>query len=127
MKRYLLIVVLTILSSIAIGQNKVKKLSASDFFIKMEQCEDKLILDCSELKTYKKEHLEDAVSIASSKDMIRVLMNIDKETHLFIYCKHGDRSKTASKKIKALGFKNIYELKDGLHDWKELEYPTIKK
>lgn len=39
---------------------------------------------------------------------------LDKEKPVYVYCRSGGRSKRASKKIAALGFKEIYDLKGGI-------------
>jgi rhodanese-related sulfurtransferase len=41
----------------------------------------------------------------------------NKEAKIFVYCRSGNRSKTASKKLISLGYQNIHDL-GGIIDWK---------
>lgn len=124
MKRAIFLLILICSYTITKSQDVYKQLSASDFYIHIQQSEEKLILDCNLTKGYKKEHIEEAISVPKVNTLIQTLKEIDKETPIFVYCKHGDKSKTAAKKIRELGFKYIYELKDGLYEWKRQGYPT---
>ena len=74
-----------------------------------------ILLDVRSPQEFKEEHLKGAINIPlyeleqcySSK-----LKN--KETIIVVYCKSGIRSKNAIKKLKKYGFKNLYNLKDGI-------------
>ena len=41
----------------------------------------------------------------------------DKETVVVVFCSHGMRSAAVTNTISAYGYKNIYNLKDGLYSW----------
>ncbi|MFD2551068.1 rhodanese-like domain-containing protein [Bizionia sediminis] len=41
----------------------------------------------------------------------------DKQKPLYIYCRSGNRSGKAAKKLSALGFTEIYDLKGGYLNW----------
>ena len=110
----------------AFSQNKVKKISATDFYLMINQSDDCIILDASPVKYYNRSRIEGAKSIAKSEMIKLALKNVDKESPIMVYCKYGDRSKVAAPKITKMGFKNVYELKDGLYMWKEKNYPLDK-
>jgi rhodanese-related sulfurtransferase len=40
----------------------------------------------------------------------------DKDTKLFVYCRSGNRSKTASELLIKLGYTNVYDM-GGINDW----------
>lgn len=44
---------------------------------------------------------------------------LDRETPIMVFCQAGSRSRKASKKLKALGFKEIYDLSVGYSGWPE--------
>ena len=44
---------------------------------------------------------------------------LDRETPIMVFCQAGSRSQKASKKLKALGFKEIYDLSVGYSGWPE--------
>jgi 3-mercaptopyruvate sulfurtransferase SseA len=45
-----------------------------------------------------------------------LMQNLDKNKPVFVYCKSGNRSGKAVKKLEELGFKSIYELDGGLQN-----------
>jgi len=92
----------------------------------LNQRDDCSILDASPLKIFNKSRIEGAKSIARSEMIAKALKDVDKESPVMIYCKFGDRSKLAAKKIAEMGFTHVYELEDGLHTWKEKSYPLDK-
>lgn len=110
----------------AFSQNKVKKISATDFYLLINQSDDCVILDSSPVKYYNRSRIEGAKSIDKSELIKAALKNVDKECPIMVYCKYGERSKVAAPKIAKMGFKNVYELIDGLYMWKEKNYPLDK-
>lgn len=124
--KVLLAGILLIVGFQSFGQNKVKKISATDFYVMINQNDDCVILDASPLKYYNRCRIEGAISIARSEMIKLALKDVDKETPILVYCKYGDRTKAAAPKVAKLGFKKVYEMKDGLHVWKEKNYPLDK-
>jgi len=53
------------------------------------------------------------------REFIDKLETLDKEKPFLIYCMSGNRSSKASHVMKSLGFKIIYNYKDGYKDWIE--------
>ncbi|NQZ75061.1 MAG: rhodanese-like domain-containing protein [Ekhidna sp.] len=51
---------------------------------------------------------------------------LDKDKPIAVYCAAGGRSANASKKLIDLGFKEIYDLKEGYRGWTGAGYPTVK-
>jgi rhodanese-related sulfurtransferase len=124
--KLIIAVVFLLFGTQGFSQQKVKKISATDFYMMMNQREDCAILDASPLKVFSKIRIEGARSIAKSEMIAKALKDVDKETPVLVYCENGDRSKVAAKKIAEKGFKFVYELKDGLYTWKEKGYPLDK-
>ncbi len=48
------------------------------------------------------------------------LNRLNKETPYLVYCKSGGRSAKASKKMKSMGFKHVYNLKGGYNAYADL-------
>ncbi len=51
----------------------------------------------------------------------QMLEATDKEQPIYIFCRTGRRSANAAKKLKTLGFKDIYDLKGGYLAWSAAE------
>jgi rhodanese-related sulfurtransferase len=48
----------------------------------------------------------------------------DKETTVVVYCSHGNRSAAVTEIIDGYGYKNIYNLQNGLFEWIKSGYPV---
>lgn len=46
----------------------------------------------------------------------------DIETTVVVYCSHGNRSAVVTELIDGYGYKNIYNLKDGIYEWVSAGY-----
>ncbi|HAS47062.1 MAG TPA: rhodanese-like domain-containing protein [Microscillaceae bacterium] len=54
------------------------------------------------------------------------LAQLDKNRPVFIYCAAGVRSLWAMRKMKRMGFKQVFNLKYGFEDWRRKNYPFAK-
>ncbi len=60
------------------------------------------------------------------KDFLEQMSKLDKDKELYIYCRSGNRSGQAAKKVKSLGFTKIYDLKGGIKNWNAKGLETAK-
>ena len=84
----------------------------------MEENDGHLLIDVRTTEEYNEGHIPDAISIpldSIGSDMSELLP--DKTQKLLIYCRSGNRSKQAAKKLSALGYSHVYEI-GGIIDWK---------
>ena len=84
----------------------------------METEEDYLIVDVRTPEEYAEGHIPGAINVPNEtigKEEIAELP--DKEQMLLVYCRSGNRSKQASKKLKDLGYMDIREF-GGIKSWK---------
>ncbi len=125
--KFIIVTVFLLLGLQVFSQDKVKKISATDFYLMLNQRDDCMVLDASPLKIYNISRIEGAKSVARSEMIAKVLKDVDRESPVIVYCKFGDRSNLAAKKIVEMGFKLVYELEDGLHTWKKKGYPLDKR
>ena len=84
----------------------------------MMDTQDVVILDVREQNEYDGGHIPGAVLLtvgtideASAAEVIPV-----KDSTVLVYCRSGNRSKTASSKLAELGYTNIYEF-GGINTW----------
>lgn len=78
------------------------------------------LLDVRTAGEYKAGHLKNAL-LADWKDeneFNRRIGFIDKEKPVYVYCLGGGRSAAAAEKMRALGYRQVYELKGGINAWK---------
>ena len=49
----------------------------------------------------------------------------DKNAKIVLYCKSGRMSEIAAEKLTSLGYKNVYNLIAGMHDWQSKGYRLV--
>jgi len=54
---------------------------------------------------------------------VQIIEKFDKEVPTFVYCASGGRSASAYKKMKAIGFKEVYDLDGGITAWQDAGFP----
>lgn len=98
--------------------NKIKILTASDFKQAIENNEVQLV-DVRTDKEFDDGAIEDALNIDFFQQEIfnNEFSKLDKELPVYLYCRSGNRSQQAANKLKAMGFKEIYDLQGGYMGW----------
>ena len=84
----------------------------------MMDTQEVLILDVREQHEYDSGHIPGAVLLpvgAITKDTASSVID-DLDTVVLVYCRSGNRSKTASQALADLGYTNIYEF-GGINTW----------
>lgn len=83
----------------------------------MEEETDYIILDVRTPEEYEEKHITGAVNLPNENIGTEELTQLpDKEQLILVYCRSGNRSKQASKKLADLGYTNIVEF-GGIKDW----------
>ena len=84
----------------------------------MMDTQEVLILDVREQHEYDSGHIPGAVLLpvgTITKDTAATVID-DLDTVVLVYCRSGNRSKTASQALADLGYTNIYEF-GGINEW----------
>lgn len=79
--------------------------------------EKTIIIDVRTKEEYESGHIEDAINIPYD-NINNETINNSKDTKIIVYCKSGNRSKTAANTLIKLGYKNIYDL-GSINNWDE--------
>lgn len=87
----------------------------------------KYLLDSREIREYTVSHLKGAIHVGyDSFDIKTVTDRIsNKEDTIVVYCSLGIRSETIGEKVKAAGYKNVYNLYGGIFEWKNNDKPVF--
>ncbi len=89
----------------------------------MDTEENYIILDVRTEEEYKEQHIKNAILIPHTEIEQRAEKELtDKNQLILVYCRSGNRSKTASKILAELGYTNVMEF-GGINSW---AYGTIK-
>ncbi len=82
------------------------------------------VLDVRTLKEYQRVHISGAHLIPIQQLQTRIdELEANRHEDIFIYCATGNRSTVASRILIDQGFKRIYNLRYGIHDWVRRGHP----
>ena len=91
----------------------------------LEQTPRPQLVDERTLREYAEERLPDAILMdIREASFDTLILTLDKDRPVFVYCRSGKRSMDAAKILKKNNFKTIYNLEGGILLWKEKGKPT---
>ena len=84
----------------------------------MMDTQEVIVLDVREQSEYDSGHIPGAVllSVGSIDEKTAAAVIPEKDSTVLVYCRSGNRSKTASSTLAGLGYTNIYEF-GGINTW----------
>jgi thioredoxin len=129
MRRFLSIAFITIaafLYSCTNGQTQNGKtnLSAEEFAQKIKELPDAPIIDVRTAEEFSKGHIQNAKNFDWYEEMLdKQVASFDKTKPILVYCLSGGRSSAAASKLRASGFKTVYELNGGIMKWRGANLP----
>ena len=122
MKRMISAVLIILLLFTGCGGNSMEQNSyqqiTQDVAKEMMDAGDVVILDVREQYEYDAGHITGAVLLpvgSITEDAAAAVID-DLETVVLVYCRSGNRSKTASQTLADLGYTNVYEF-GGINTW----------
>ena len=122
MKRMISAVLIILLLFTGCGGNSVEQNSyqeiTQDVAKEMMDTGEVVILDVREQSEYDAGHITGAVLLpvgTIAEDTAAAVID-DLDTVVLVYCRSGNRSKTASQALADLGYTNVYEF-GGINDW----------
>ena len=125
MKRILPLFLLLLLMLTGCGGNASNTSSESDYqqisqeeAKEMMDTQDVIILDVREQDEYDSGHIPGAVllPVGTIDEETAAEVIPEKDSTVLVYCRSGNRSKTASSALAELGYTNIYEF-GGINTW----------
>lgn len=104
----------------------VKDLSPAAFKSKMDSLSGEVLLDVRTPDELAKGVIPGAAYLDYfRKDFESAVGKLDKDKTYFIYCAAGGRSAETAELMARLGFKRVYNLKDGFAAWKKKNMPVV--
>ena len=99
------------------SQNKYQSITMDEAFLMMEDMNDYVLVDVRTIEEYNDGHIPGAINIANESIRTDEIAELpDKEQRIYVYCRSGNRSKQAAKKLVKLGYTNIIEI-GGIMDY----------
>ncbi len=100
-----------------------KRLTAKEAKARIDSGDKVIILDVRTEAEYAAEHIEGAILIPNETITDKMPSDLpDLHAEILIYCRSGNRSAQAARKLIAIGYTNVYDF-GGIIDW---PYDTIK-
>lgn len=72
-----------------------------------------VLIDVRSMQEYKEGHVDGAISIPEFDINESIKNKIELDEKIVVYCSTGNRSRRAKKKLEKMGYKEVYNLKDG--------------
>jgi len=92
-----------------------------------EKMENQLLIDIRTPKEFEQGHIEGAVNINFyDKNFLNEISKFDTTKPIFIYCRSGNRTSSASEKMAKLGFIKVYDLQGGIKNWDKNKLKIVK-
>ena len=114
----IIVIGLIIISIQANGQQSKTKLSVDAIEAKINQSKQPQIIDARSAAEFEQIHLKNAIvlSVDSSKAAAQITA-FDKQKPVFVYAIGNARSAILARRLRALGFNEVYELPGGIANW----------
>lgn len=106
-----------------------ENLDAKSFYQMLQKEKGVLLLDVRTPAEYKEDgHIPNSILIPVQV-LPQYIKDIEKfkDKKILVYCRSGNRSAVASKFLEQNGFKQVYNLKDGIIGWKKAGLPVEYK
>ena len=119
--KHIFLILLTLLILSGCGSsapnNNYQQISMKEAVSIMETEDNYIILDVRTKEEYQEKHIPGAVNLPNETISTADIPELPvKEQLILVYCRSGNRSKQAAKKLAALGYTNIIEI-GGINDW----------
>lgn len=99
------------------GGSSYRQISMNEAVAMMEEETEYIILDVRTSEEFADKHIPGAINVPNEIIETQALSQLpDKDQLIMVYCRSGNRSKQASKKLVALGYTNVVEF-GGINDW----------
>lgn len=106
---------MSLLSKIFVGNNLIVQQEVVDL-IKADR--STIVLDVRTAAEFRNGHLTPSINIdIRDKSFQSQLKNYERDKNYVIYCRSGARSVRAYRKMKSMGFQNLFVLRKGISDW----------
>ncbi len=123
MKLSILSICLFAITSCSIAQEK-SVLPAKEFSEKHEAKANAVLLDVRTPEEFSKGNLGGSVNVNwNGGDFEQKVATMDKGKPVFVYCLAGGRSASAAKKLREMGFTEVYDLEGGIMKWRAAGLP----
>lgn len=106
---------------------KVPQVEAKDLYEAIKEEENISILDVRTEQEYSREKIKNSINLPVNQIADKITNVIpDKNKKIYVYCLSGSRSVFAVDTMVKLGYKNVFDVKNGLLAWRVNQFPVSK-
>lgn len=94
-----------------------QKMKPAEVKTVLEKDESAVLLDVRTMEEYREKHIEGSTLIPLDileKEVVKIIP--DKNQKVIVYCRSGNRSKTAANILLRMGYRQVYDL-GGINSW----------
>jgi len=103
--------------TVAVAENAIERVDATTFKQQINEGNVQLV-DIRTPGEFNQSHISGSLNYDYYQRTFMSQMNtLDKSEPVYIYCRSGSRSRSASSKLQKVGFTKIYDLKGGINYW----------
>ena len=125
MKKVITVLAASVLFLTGCGESGATNLGAQEFQAKASEA-GVVVLDVRTGGEFMTGHIANAINIdVEGMTFDGDIKSLDKEATYAIYCHSGRRSVIAVNKLKDAGFKNLFNLTNGIQDWQGAGLPLV--
>ena len=100
--------------------SKIVLLNVDEFEAAIAEHPEIQLIDVRTPEEFAEGHIENAININfHDTDFIVQFLKLEKNEPIYLYCRSGNRSAKAAKKLEKAGFKKIYDLDGGYLHWQK--------
>ncbi|MGB5437740.1 MAG: rhodanese-like domain-containing protein [Maribacter sp.] len=113
-----IVVLMTAVLFLNLGCSQIKEKKITQ--VAQEELDRVVLVDVRTPKEYNAGHLENSLNIDWMGDSFKSeIEKLDKGDTIYLYCRSGKRSASATKYLDSKGYKNVYNLKGGYIAWEQ--------
>ena len=125
MKKIIAVLAASALFLTGCGESGATNLGAQDFQAKASEA-GVVVLDVRTGGEFMTGHIANAINIdVEGMTFEGDIKSLDKDATYAVYCHSGRRSVIAVNKLKDAGFKNLFNLTNGIQDWQGAGLPLV--
>jgi rhodanese-related sulfurtransferase len=126
-KRYFVVLAVLCTQPLLAQQVRDRDLSVTEFKAKLESSPEAVLLDLRTPDELKKGIIPNAKNIDYfNLDFEKQIAALDKDKTYLLYCAVGGRSTETADLMTKLGFRKVYNLKEGFNGWSKKKMPVAK-
>lgn len=110
----LMFIVIVLITGCGVKENGMISVEEVNEIVENYESYDNVyVLDVREVDEYEEGHIKNSINIPLGS---LTTIDYDKNAKIIVYCRSGNRSKTAKELLEKLGYTNVYDM-GGINNW----------